>query len=613
MGQRRAVVNDTNVGVHAFTAEPMTNDDCVVCHDISAHMQGQVRLWRDPQMRDQVVAFDGGPQRDATVARELAEFCRACHDSGAQATHQVDGNWQPACVNCHDLHNPGSANLSLVRASVFNATLAQDMPVKFTAQTGSSSFADGDATIDGICEVCHTTTAYHRSDSAGASHNAGADCTLCHAHAAGFIPTGEGSCVACHSRVQGARRAVVGDFALASHHVGGGAVTDADCEVCHDMGSHQQGAVVLKNVDDPTNAAEFVTLAGDPLASRTQAAKLEPFCLACHDADGAKGAAPFSDGVMPPVVDASLWASSSHSVSQTTCMGDGETFGCHATGHGSAKASLLAPSDAAQPPVDGDSLRQEEGFCYSCHDADGPAGSDVQSSFAQAFRHNVSASDQADGSHVECTDCHNPHTATSTARLANPNDGSVWTGTGQDFCLVCHDGTPPAGVRFPPTSTGTGFDKTAFVGTTHDTALADDACRHCHDPHGSANLAMLEGRYVVDDYNNYSSGDGDYEACWWCHDESTIMTQANAFDEYHKKHVKSEDAPCIVCHNAHGGYDAGEPGLINFGYAVDHGYDITFIDGADGSTAFGLNDTGSKGSCLLKCHGKTHDPKRYSR
>jgi hypothetical protein len=38
-----------------------------------------------------------------------------------------------------------------------------DREVRFFRDTGSNSFADGDSTYDGICEVCHTQTTYHRN------------------------------------------------------------------------------------------------------------------------------------------------------------------------------------------------------------------------------------------------------------------------------------------------------------------------------------------------------------------------------------------------------------------------------------------------------------------
>ncbi len=36
--------------------------------------------------------------------------------------------------------------------------------VKLVRSVGQNSFADGDATVDGICEVCHTQTSHWRND-----------------------------------------------------------------------------------------------------------------------------------------------------------------------------------------------------------------------------------------------------------------------------------------------------------------------------------------------------------------------------------------------------------------------------------------------------------------
>ncbi len=605
-GARPAVVNADGSGGHHLAGATLSDTDCTTCHDQSQHQQGTVRVWSDPNNPTSSIAVGGDSD-------QLVPFCSACHSGADHPTVHTTGQaWAPACTECHALHEPAGTNLSLVASTVRNETLGQDKPVVFTARTGTGSFDDGAGADDGICQVCHTATAYHLHDGTGTTHNDGTDCTACHTHAAGFIPSGETSCTGCHASTQGSRRAVVGEFALASHHVQG-SVTDADCTVCHDMTQHQQGSVRLKNVDDPANPAAVVVLDGNPLTSPTEAAKLEPFCLDCHDGDGANGSAPFSDGTMPPTINETLWAAASHATGQTTCMGDGETFGCHSTGHGSLKTAMLAPWDGSQPGVPGDDLRQEEGFCYSCHDSDGPAPSDVQSMFALDSHHNVSSADQGDGSKIECTHCHNPHEASAAVPLRNPDTGSPWTGGGEGFCLTCHDGAPPADVSFPGASPGTGYDKSRFVGTTHATALGADSCSHCHELHGSPHLAMLKGRYVVADYNQYTTGDGDYAACWLCHVENAVIQQDNAFKGRHKKHVKDEDSPCIACHDVHAGFDPGEPGLIDLTYPVDRGYDAGFIDGRDGSTAFWLNDAATRGNCFFECHSERHNPEDYDR
>ncbi|MEW6601746.1 MAG: CxxxxCH/CxxCH domain-containing protein, partial [Nitrospirota bacterium] len=71
-----------------------------------------------------------------------------------------------------------------------------DRTVRFFRNTGTNSFADGDSAYDGICEVCHTQTVYHRNNASGNhTHNAGTKCTVCHQHKDGFKGTG---CDVCH-------------------------------------------------------------------------------------------------------------------------------------------------------------------------------------------------------------------------------------------------------------------------------------------------------------------------------------------------------------------------------------------------------------------------------
>ncbi len=93
--------------------------------------------------------------------------------------------------------------------------------VKFFSQTGANSFADSDATLDGICQVCHTKTAHFRNDGTGIDQlhmngdrgdptgTAGENCTdKCHQHIGGF---GHGKgytkvdlCIECHGHEEGA-------------------------------------------------------------------------------------------------------------------------------------------------------------------------------------------------------------------------------------------------------------------------------------------------------------------------------------------------------------------------------------------------------------------------
>lgn len=108
-------------------------------------------------------------------------MCLDCHNIG---THQLAN-----CLTCHEEHN--YSNLHGVRPRI--KTPASGIKnVTFTSRTGHDSFADGDSTRNGVCEVCHTNTKYYKNDGTGFVNHSGGfnyngkDCTACHAHLGGF-------------------------------------------------------------------------------------------------------------------------------------------------------------------------------------------------------------------------------------------------------------------------------------------------------------------------------------------------------------------------------------------------------------------------------------------
>ncbi len=610
--------------------------ECTDCHDPHRATSSQPLL--DPDTRQ----MWSGP---------LTGFCLTCHDgsppvgiaftgggagpiisphANADYGSAVEQTFVLECNQCHAPH--GADNLALVLTNLIVQLPNQTTgPVAFTARTGTDSFDDGQGgTNERICTACHddpNNPGYPMSNHiGGAGHGGGLDfttydCATCHPHDAdndpttqdGFMPNP--SCVGCHQFAldngdgvpQGGRRAVVPDFSRTSHHIQG-QVTDDDCKVCHDMSQHQQGQVRLKNVD----TGAVIVLTGDPMADPNEAAKLEPFCLACHDGDGAAGSAPFSDGTMPPVIDATVWSASSHATG-LTC------FDCHANGHGSNKIGLLGPYDYTNDGDPYDPMMQEERFCYRCHDGT-VATTDIKSQFAQASHH------QVENDYLECINCHNPHQDNATYKTANPDNWyQPWTGAWRDFCLACHDGapptaanTPPPAVTFPATSPGTGYDKSAYLGSSHDNQLGAWGCRHCHDQHGSPYLATLLDNFVVRDYTAYQTNK--YALCWTCHIEANVMSwrnrDQNHFENLHKKHVDRENAPCIICHDTHAPWDAGEPGLISFYVAANDTYDnytFQFVGNKDLSSAFYIYNNATRGGCYVDCHNKQHNPKEYDR
>lgn len=76
-------------------------------------------------------------------------------------------------------------------------TTVNSRPVIFSGPTAfarDESNSGIDPSPNGICQVCHTQTAYWRNNGGGANHFNGAICTSCHEHELGFRP----SCNACH-------------------------------------------------------------------------------------------------------------------------------------------------------------------------------------------------------------------------------------------------------------------------------------------------------------------------------------------------------------------------------------------------------------------------------
>jgi hypothetical protein len=122
-------------------------------------------------------------------------------------------------------------------------------PVKFFDATGLNSFADGDTTFDGVCEVCHTQTNHHRSDGSApgdfdasggfVGHNDGQNCTECHLHSEGF----RASCGSCHDypATSGSHPRHLGQ-AIAEFY-------GIECDTCHHDVPHDNGSVEIAEGD----------------------------------------------------------------------------------------------------------------------------------------------------------------------------------------------------------------------------------------------------------------------------------------------------------------------------------------------------------------------------
>ncbi len=305
------------------------------------------------------------------------------------------------------------------------------------------------------------------------------------------------TCAVCHGSAIGTRRQVMGangDFGLnpniVSHHVTAGPGSDPgtdQCLVCHEMSQHMGGTVRLKNAD--TAAA----VAYDPAIPSS----LEPFCLSCHDADGA--AATFRTGGTPtaPFIDGSVlgqnpyrasvdirnnWNKAfGHKQKGISCLQTGvPNTGCHANGHGSPFIGILAKNMQIPQP---DRYRETDfDMCLNCHGSFPAVTKEVV--FGVRFNGNY---DQPDGP---------PQNPVLREGLANnpPYDlpGGIKTKfrdrNGQ-LSGNFYDDRPNFFVQGNLHWTHIGVQAWSYRGSAQDLILCTDctgiSCTACHSVHGS--------------------------------------------------------------------------------------------------------------------------------
>ncbi|MHC5059592.1 MAG: cytochrome c3 family protein [Planctomycetota bacterium] len=202
----------------------------------------------------------------------------------------------------------------------------------------------------------------------------------------------------------------------------------------------------------------------------------------------------------------------------------------------------------------------------------------------------------------DCLACHD-HSRHRSGEviLADPHSGSPWSETQVGFCLRCHGDKAPGGTSFPAEAAGSGYHKSEFARSAHGRVLGDKGCSSCHNSHGSTYPSLLKADYIATAWDDIA-GDGVFDACWQCHQESKVVKESNSFGKLHGMHVAGARLHCLVCHDAHGGSDSDEPGSIRFRAGIHSGFEIEFINGRDASSSFEINPGGSEGTCYVACH-----------
>jgi hypothetical protein len=418
-------------------------------------------------------------------------LCAACHTQ--HPAHAPSGPWQPTCVDCHDPHDPPNANLSFVAQEV-NGT-----PMTFVDNDlGANDLSDfihsnhAPASYDGMCEVCHTATAFH-SNTADGDHSHFSDmlCTDCHPHSEGFMPI-SGACTSCHGYPPDGTAFPNTAGAHETHMTAPEGPGITDCFVCH---------AALVDGDHLNNLASFAS-GVDTNGNGNIDLDETDVCDTCHSPDG-----PF-DGATEAIAN---WASSAsvscegchdngtsvvQGVSAPPVAGDNVTWGYYATGHG----------------------RNHVMTCDVCHDNAAPHFDGVARTYSAASDNYQAGFRLKDVGGLPPLEI--PQVQPDTV---NPyDDPPLW-----ELCLSCHDRYALLGGPTAPPG--------PYYSAEFRTNFRSDASVIIPDGLGT-DIAPHSMTGAVDFNSHYTH----------------VLGPPQYYDSDHDGTVDSYGS-CVACHNVHGG------------------------------------------------------------
>lgn len=370
-------------------------------------------------------------------------------------------------------------------------------------------------------------------------------------------------------------------------------------------------------------------------------ANLELQCTTCHDVhDNTHGF------FLTRNNDNSELCISCHQIVATTVTTHENCTSCHQSHSAPSGPFLLQRSTIMET-------------CLRCHDGTMPGALNVASDMQKFSVHDTNSPvDPVDPipDTTSCTSCHDPHTmdtGTATTPTIHPQFGQI-SGVSSfgspisvasaqyEVCFTCHGDQNAVTTSFvtrqivqtntrlefelsaisfhPVQGPGRNPDVPSLKPPWNESSLV--YCSDCHGSedgvkaggsgpdgvHGSNNPPLLLARYETADFTPESSNA--YSLCYRCHyrDTNDGILRDRSFKE-HDKHIVGEDAPCSVCHDAHGISSAQGSGMNN-SHLINFDTSIVFTDPVTGRLEF--QDLGTFGGrCFLSCHGKDHSPKEY--
>ena len=240
----------------------------------------------------------GGPGVEGLLSATSSELvCLSCHtvsinDTAAAEVHNPgslasDALGYITCRECHDGHDNQGGNVKMVGykrdaenwyQSFTPPAIREEVPATIglnyvvTTYTGPTDFNIADPGLHGPCEACHNPF-----------HNAGNDCTVCHGHSDGFMPSG--GCTSCHDGTDPAAPVVVDSSPHALDNILARTGSSYSCSTCHS--GHDAGTVIIPNntavgIDYSSPGHSGISLGSVTVTGATEA----QICWTCHDSHG---------------------------------------------------------------------------------------------------------------------------------------------------------------------------------------------------------------------------------------------------------------------------------------------------------------------------------------
>lgn len=286
----------------------------------------------------------------------------------------------------------------------------------------------------------------------------------------------------------------------------------------------------------------------------------------------------------------------------------------------------------------------EEQACFNCHN--GNVTGNVQADFLKISHHPVELTSGihdpneptvVNNRHVECVDCHNPHSA-GTGPGTPGISGVDYLGTvvnpitaNYQVCFRCHGDSlnqlPPRtprqiiqpNIRLQFDTINPAYHPVAGIGKNPNvpsliapwTTSSMMACTDCHGsdngsskPHGSTFAPILKQQYITTDRTPESPAA--YALCYSCHDRNSILGDQSFME--HRRHIVGENSPCNNCHMPHGNSAAAGATIANNSKLINFRTDVVTPNGG----VLMFTSTGLfSGSCTLTCHGEAHNNETY--